>query len=320
MERVRTLHGPELGHVVVGAGGDGIVGVDHARNIAESGHSPLRSKGFSCSSQLHPRKVERFNPLRRGGLAGHYCSIYVPVSPTHDSEHKCLSISSTAPLGPSTKPTSISAGFAGPDMRLPRVKRSCWISARFSRPRHLELRAGRTSTSTPSASFGRLCAKAVCTRKGACPTIAILSSRIGMRGNGFFTRVSWSGSHQNTGSAACCIWMMVVCQSGWNCRTANISTSRSRGSWLRLSGPCLRRSRSNPRNIPRPISSWSSGRSQRTGSMIGISRRKWRWLPGLRISMSKVNRCRGTWPMPWQRSSASGGVFSPRQDQWAFRG
>lgn len=56
MERVRTLHGPELGHVVVGAGGDGIVGVDHARNIAESGHSPLRSKGFASSSQPYPQK------------------------------------------------------------------------------------------------------------------------------------------------------------------------------------------------------------------------------------------------------------------------
>jgi hypothetical protein len=54
MERVRTLHGPELGHVVVGAGDDGIVGFSHARRIAESGHSPLRSKGLSCSSQLYP--------------------------------------------------------------------------------------------------------------------------------------------------------------------------------------------------------------------------------------------------------------------------
>ena len=56
MERVRTLHGPELGHVVVGAGDDEIIGVDHGRRIAESGNIPLRSKGFASGSQLYPRK------------------------------------------------------------------------------------------------------------------------------------------------------------------------------------------------------------------------------------------------------------------------
>lgn len=56
MERVRTLHYLSRGHAVVGAGGDGGVGVFHARRIAESGHSPLRSKGFSSGSQLYPQK------------------------------------------------------------------------------------------------------------------------------------------------------------------------------------------------------------------------------------------------------------------------
>jgi hypothetical protein len=56
MERIRTLHGPELGHVVIGAGDGRWVGFDHGRNIAESGYSLLRSKGFSCSSQPYPQK------------------------------------------------------------------------------------------------------------------------------------------------------------------------------------------------------------------------------------------------------------------------
>lgn len=52
MERVRTLDRPGSGHGV----DNGNVGVDHGRNIAVSGHSPLRSKGFSCSSQPYPQK------------------------------------------------------------------------------------------------------------------------------------------------------------------------------------------------------------------------------------------------------------------------
>lgn len=56
MERIRPLHGPQSGHVVVGAGGDEIIGVDHVRRIAESGNIPLRSKGFASGSQLYPQK------------------------------------------------------------------------------------------------------------------------------------------------------------------------------------------------------------------------------------------------------------------------
>ena len=56
VERVRTLHGPELGHVVVGAGDGRWVGFDHGRRIAESGIISLRSKGFANGSQLYPQK------------------------------------------------------------------------------------------------------------------------------------------------------------------------------------------------------------------------------------------------------------------------
>jgi hypothetical protein len=43
-------------------------------------------RGSPVVHSLTPRRVEPFNPLRGGGLAGHYCSIYVPISPAHDSE------------------------------------------------------------------------------------------------------------------------------------------------------------------------------------------------------------------------------------------
>jgi hypothetical protein len=204
-------------------------------------------RGSPVVHSFTPRRVKRFNPLRGGGLVGHLCSFYVLVSPARDSECKCPSTNSTAPSGPLIKPTVISAGFAGRGMRRRPVKRSCSISARFCRRLPPALRVGRTSTSMPHASFGRPCARAACMRRGATPTAAIRSFRIAMRGNGSFTPASWSGSRLSTGSAGCCMWTMAACPNGWSCRTANISTSRSRGSWSRQSGRCRRPSRSNPR-------------------------------------------------------------------------